>query len=98
MNYQSSMARALHRDRSLTKNNMKYTPTNPTDRQNTYALLVRSEDKEQNVSETVVYMLLIICATFSMWFAAHQPVRLPVGAVIHTATAAQPAAVPQPAV
>ena len=92
------MACALHRDRSLTKHYMKYTTTNPTDRQNTYALLVRSEDKEQNVSETVVYILLIICATFSMWFAAHQPVRLPVGAVIHTATAAQPAAAPQPTV
>ncbi len=77
---------------------MKYTNTSPTDRRNTYALLVGSEDKEQNVSETVVYLLLIICATFSMWFAAHQPVRLPVGAVIHTATATQPATVPQPTV
>ncbi|CAN5585112.1 hypothetical protein BH18VER1_BH18VER1_03350 [soil metagenome] len=64
----------------------------------TYALLMRSEDKEQSISETVIYMLLIVCAAFSMWFAAHQPVRLPIGAVIHKAAAAEAVEPPQPAV
>lgn len=81
-------------------NNMKHkhpiTTTRPE--QSTYALLVRSEDREQSVSETVIYMLLIVCAAFSMWFAAHQPVRLPIGAVIHTAVAAEAVETAQPAV
>ena len=66
--------------------------TKSQSRTSTYALLVSSEDREQSVSETVVYLLLIVCAAFSMWFAAQQPVRLPVGAVMHTASIAQPAA------
>ena len=68
-------------------NTMKH-HTNRTRRPNTYALLVCSEDKEQSVSETFVYLLLAVCAAFSIWFAAQQPVRLPLGAVVQTTHAA----------
>ncbi|MBA2743788.1 MAG: hypothetical protein H0U43_05685 [Chthoniobacterales bacterium] len=88
------MAYALHRDHSLTKDNMKYTTTNSGNERSTYALLLHSEDKEQSVSETIVYLLLIMSTVFSMWFAAHQPVRLPLGTVLHTASTSEPAAMP----
>lgn len=57
---------------------------------NTYALLLDANDAKQNASETVVYLLLIGIAAFSMWFAAQQPIRLPIGAtsVHHSAPAA----------
>jgi hypothetical protein len=55
----------------------------------TYAMLVRSEEKERNLSETAVYMLLILGAVFSVWQVAHQPVNLPVNGVIQTAPMVQ---------
>ncbi|MBA3883306.1 MAG: hypothetical protein H0X73_11470 [Chthoniobacterales bacterium] len=76
---------------------MKHSIINSRHEENTYALLIRSGDKEQSISETVIYLLLIVCALFSMWFAAHQPVRMPVGTAIHTASAAKsPEALPRP--
>ena len=51
---------------------------------NTYNLLVGSQDKQQSLAETMVYLLLIAVAAFSMWFATQQRINLPLNAVIHT--------------
>ena len=55
----------------------------------TYALLVESEEKERNLSETAIYMLLILGAVFSVWQVAQQPVNLPVNNLIQTAPIVQ---------
>jgi hypothetical protein len=44
--------------------------------ESTYALIVRSEEKERNLFEGAVYLLLILSAVFSIWQAAHQRVVL----------------------
>lgn len=74
---------------------MKHTIMASPEHETTYALLVRSEDREQSVSENVVYLVLILSAVFSLWFAAHQPVRLPVSAVNQSASIAQTEGMPQ---
>jgi hypothetical protein len=45
--------------------------------ESTYALLVRSEDKNQSRLETLVYVLLLLSAMFSIWQFAHQSFVLP---------------------
>jgi hypothetical protein len=57
--------------------------------ESTYALLVRSEEKERNLSETAIYMLLILGAAFSVWQVAQQPVNLPVNSVSQNAPIVQ---------
>ena len=42
--------------------------------ESTYALIVRSEEKERNLFEGAVYLVLILSAVVSIWQAAHQPV------------------------
>lgn len=58
---------------------------------NTYALLLDPSDAKQNASEAIIYLLLIVTAAFSMWFAAQQPIRLPLGASDHSARHTLPA-------
>ena len=58
----------------------------------TYALLVRSEERERSLSETFVYLLLIGSAAFSMWYAALHPFRVPVVSVADNTTSTQAAA------
>jgi hypothetical protein len=57
--------------------------------ESTYALLVQSEEKERNLSETAIYMLLILGSVFSIWHVAQQPVNLPIGSAIQTAPMVQ---------
>ena len=57
--------------------------------ESTYALLVRSEEKERSVFENVAYLVFILSAVFSIWQMAQQPVELPKDGVIHTTSAAQ---------
>lgn len=57
--------------------------------ESTYALLVRSEEKERGMFEGVAYLVFILSAVFSIWHVAQQPVELPKNAVIHTTTTAQ---------
>ena len=57
--------------------------------ESTYALLVRSEEKERSVFEDAAYLIFILSAVFSIWQVAQQPVALPKGAVIHTTSIAQ---------
>lgn len=63
----------------------------------TYALLVQSEEKERNLSETFIYILLVGAAVFSVWQAALQPLTLRVNtaptissAIAQTPTTEQP--------
>jgi hypothetical protein len=57
--------------------------------ESTYALLVRSEEKERSMFEGVAYLVFILSAVFSIWNVAQQPVVLPASAVIHTTSVAQ---------
>jgi hypothetical protein len=57
-------------------------PINP--RKSTYALLVRSEEKERGLFETCIYSLLVVSAVIGIWQFAH--LRIP------TPFATQPAA------
>ena len=70
---------------------MKNTTSNQRVAQSTYTLLVRSEEPERSLSETAVYLLLILCAVFSIWQVAQQPVNFAVGATSQTAPVAQTA-------
>ncbi len=57
-------------------------------RESTYALLVRSEEKERGAFEMIAYALLVACALTSMWQLARQPITLPrqVGGSAHVAS------------
>ncbi len=57
--------------------------------ESTYALLVRSEEKERSISETVIYLLLILSVVFSIWQVAQQPFRLPTSFVLRAASVGQ---------
>jgi hypothetical protein len=48
--------------------------TNPV-RSSTYAMLVRSEEKERGLFETFVYSLLVLSAVIGIWQFAH--LRIP---------------------
>jgi len=58
---------------------MNQTATIPAEqvRESTYPLLVHSEEKTRGVLETVVYVLFILSAVFSIWQFAQQPITLP---------------------
>lgn len=58
--------------------------------ESTYALLIRSEEKERGMFEGAAYLVFILSAIFSIWLVAHQPVALP-GPVIHTVSVARSA-------
>jgi hypothetical protein len=53
---------------------MKHTSLSAEGFESTYALIVRSEEKERNLFEGAVYLVLILSAVVSIWQAAHQPV------------------------
>jgi hypothetical protein len=43
----------------------------------TYALLVRSEEKNRDILETAVYAMCVLSAVFAIWQFAQEPVSLP---------------------
>jgi hypothetical protein len=45
--------------------------------ESTYALLVRSEEKNRSLLETLVCAILILSSVFSIWQFVQQPVRIP---------------------
>ena len=45
--------------------------------ESTYSLLVRSEEKNRSVLETVVYTTIILSVLVAIWQFAHQPVQIP---------------------
>ena len=57
--------------------------------ESTYALLVRSEEKERSVFEDAAYLIFILSAVFSIWQMVQQPVELPKDSVIHTTSVVQ---------
>ena len=57
--------------------------------ESTYALLVRSEDKERGIFEGAVYLVFILSAIFSIWQVAHQPIVVPTSIAVQTASIAQ---------
>ena len=65
--------------------------------ESTYALLVRSEDKERGIFEGAVYVVFILSAIFSIWQVAHQPIVVPTSIAVQTASIAQPANTNKPA-
>lgn len=80
---------------------MKTKMQNPTDKserfESIYALIARAEEGEGGVSEGAVYLLIMLCAIFSIWQVAQQPIDLPPGGVIHTSAiaSAAPAELPR---
>jgi hypothetical protein len=53
--------------------------------ESTYALIVRSEDRERSIFEGAVYVAVVLSALFSLWQFAKQPVDLPLTSVHTTA-------------
>ena len=58
--------------------------------ESTYALIVRSEEKERGIFEGAVYFAVVLSALFSIWQVAKQPLALPLTS-IHTTSISQPA-------
>jgi hypothetical protein len=56
---------------------MKTSATNPEKFESTYALLVRSEEKQRGRFETLVYTLLIVSTMFAVAQFARQAVMMP---------------------
>ena len=50
----------------------------PTLPESTYSLLVHSQERERNLSETAVYTMLTLSIMFSLWQAVQQPFTVPV--------------------
>jgi hypothetical protein len=49
--------------------------------ESTYAMLVRSEEKERTFLETFLYFLVVLSAITAIWQFAHQPIALPLDSV-----------------
>ena len=89
------MARAVHKGVLSTQQNYEteYSLTDHEGFESTYALLVRSEEKERSMFEGAAYLVFILSAVFSIWQMAQQPVELPKGNVIRTTSIAHPASI-----
>ena len=59
---------------------MKTNKTLNSARKSTYALLVKSEEKERSLFETFVYGLLVLSAVVGIWQFAHLRVPTPFAA------------------
>jgi hypothetical protein len=68
---------------------MKHNTLSAEGFESTYALLVRSEEKERSLFEDAAYLIFILSAIFSIWSVAQQPVELPKSPVIHTTSVVQ---------
>jgi hypothetical protein len=64
--------------------------------ESTYAMLVRSEEKERSASETVIYGLLVLSAVASILQLALHPVIVPTN-LVRSASVTQAAHVAAPA-
>ena len=62
--------------------------------ESTYALLVRSEEKERTFLETAFCFLCALSAIAAIWQFAQQPIALPLEAVATIADAAQVSTMP----
>jgi len=71
---------------------MKQNILSAEDFESTYALLVRSEEKERSMFEGITYLVFILSAVFSIWQVAQQPFDLPKGDVTRATSVTQSAA------
>ena len=55
--------------------------TNNEIHESTYALLVRSEEKERSLFEAIAYGLFILSAVAAIWQFAQQPINLPLSTI-----------------
>ena len=60
--------------------------------ESTYALLVRSEEKGRGVLETVLYIILILSAVFTISQFANHSVRIPAAGLEHCIACETPSA------
>ena len=70
---------------------MKHTTETPQGFESTYALIIRSEERERGVTEGAVFLLFMLSVLFSIWQVAQQPITLPTDGIIHTSSFAQSA-------
>jgi len=68
---------------------MKQNILSAKDFESTYALLVRSEEKERSMFESATYLVFILSAIFSIWQVAQQPFDLPKGDVTRATSVTQ---------
>jgi hypothetical protein len=59
----------------------------PIAHESTYAMLVRSEEKERTFLEVAIYFLFVLSVVAAIWQFAEQPIALPLDAVTTTADA-----------
>jgi len=83
------LAHALHKPWCQPNQHMKQNTLTIEGFESTYALLIRSEEKERNLFENVAFLIFILSAVFSIWHMALQPVELPKDGVIHTTSVTQ---------
>lgn len=69
---------------------MKNTTHSAEGFESTYALIIRSEEKERGIFEGAVYFAVVLSALFSIWQVARQPIALPL-TTVHTTAISQPA-------
>ena len=65
---------------------MKTTSTNPETFESTYALLVRSEEKQRSRFETLVYTVLAVSAIFALLQFGREAAMMP-SSIAHVSTA-----------
>jgi len=70
---------------------MKHTTETPQGFESTYALIIRSEERERGVTEGAVFLLFMLSVLFSIWQVAQQPITLPTDGIIHTSSFARSA-------
>ena len=77
------LARPLHKDGSQPDKIMNNKAMIPAEgvHESTYALLMRSEEKERGILEIIVFALIILCAIVSLFQFAGQSVAFPISAV-----------------
>jgi len=60
---------------------MKTNTITPDSFESTYALIVRSDERERSIAEVVIYTLLTLSAVFSIWQFTLQPITVPTNLV-----------------
>jgi len=83
------VARALHKEESKQKNMNPINITNKKTHESTYALLVRSEEKQRSLFETITYGIFILSSVAAIAQFALQPVNLPLNSATRTVSTTQ---------
>ncbi len=68
---------------------MKANTTSPEGFESTYAMILRSEEKERSISEIAVYAVLIMSTVFSVWQLGQYPFMVPTSLRTHSSSIAQ---------